>query len=108
MSAFITEKAGSILNTRVLTVSEAPSIELQTLTTTALEMRLDKEDRKSLYIINDSSYFVYVGFTPTFTIGVDGITLFSGEALRINFLNDINVYAKLEEGTTDIRIIETQ
>lgn len=108
MSGFISDEKSSILNTRILTLSEAPSIALRTLTTAAQEMRIDKADRKALLIINDSSYFVYVGFKPIWTIGTDGITLFSGEALRVNFLNDLPVYAKLEEGTVNIRIIETQ
>lgn len=106
MGAFISAEAGQILDSRVLTVSENPTIDLKTLTTSEIELRNTTVDRKSLIVINDSSYFVYVGFTPTFTIGLDAITLFSGEALRINFLNDLNVFAKLEEGTTTIRIIE--
>ena len=102
MSFFISEDKAEILNTRIIAMSEPPGIETITITTGTVELRSNKSDRKSITIINDSSYFIYVGFTTSLTIGIDTITVQSGAEIHLNFLNDFNVYATLEEGTTTI------
>jgi hypothetical protein len=106
MSRYISEDKATILSTRILTLSEPPSIVNVTLTTTPIELRGSKFDRKSLYIVNDTSFLIYVGFSPSMILGVDTVTVLSGEAILFKFLNDFNLYGRVEEGTVNARIIE--
>lgn len=106
MSGYISEDKAEIISARILTLSEPPSIDLITFTTTPVELRLDKFDRKSMYVVNDTSYLLYVGFSPSMVLGVDTITILSGETILFKFLNDFNLYGAVDEGTTTARIIE--
>jgi hypothetical protein len=106
ISGFISEGQAEILTTRMLTLREPPTIEIVTLSTTEVELRLGVFDRKAVQIDNDTSYLIYIGFTNPFLLA-DSITLLSGNSITFNFLNDFDIFAKLEQGTTFTKIIET-
>lgn len=104
-NGFVSEQKADIVTARILALSTPPAIGIVTLSTTPVELRLDKFDRKGITLDNDTSYIIYVGFTDVFDRD-DTITVLSGNSLTINFLNDFNVWATLEEGTTTTKIYE--
>lgn len=80
------------------------------LSTTETELIADVsplEGRKTLLIVNDGSILVYVKDETPFNIS-DSIVVFSGEVINITLdpLYYKPFYAKLEEGSTTIRIYE--
>jgi hypothetical protein len=65
------------------------------------------EGRHALVVCNDASAIVYVGFNSDVSSD-DGIQLSSGGGITFNFdpLELVEVYGVLDEGTTDISLIE--
>ena len=63
--------------------------------------------RHTLMVYNDASKIVYIGFNDDVTSD-DGIQISSGIGITFNFdpLELVEVYGVLDEGTTEITIIE--
>lgn len=67
--------------------------------------------RHSLHIINDSSSLIYISTKPDFDAVTEGLVIFSGEVLAIDVSPNRpggpkRFYAKTEEGSTTVRVIE--
>lgn len=67
--------------------------------------------RHSLHVINDSSRLIYISASLAFSPPAEGLVIFSGEALAIDVAPNRpegpkRFYAKTEEGTTTVRVIE--
>lgn len=107
MMGIVSQESAAIHAARVMSLSEAPQISTISLSTTETELVGSMTGREELQIINDSSKFIYVGFTSTFTLD-ESYTIFSGQMLTIKFEEDFPIYCKLEEGTTTIKIVEVK
>lgn len=86
-----------------------PEITVISLDTDETLLHGTMTDRREIRIINDSSRFIYVGFSDPFDVD-DAVTLFSGRILTIKFApsEDYPIYAKLTEGATTIKIVEVK
>lgn len=65
------------------------------------------EGRCRIVIFNDSSYLVYIGFSPTMTPN-EGVLLNSGNNVEIKLdpTKNMKIYALAYEGTAEIKIME--
>jgi hypothetical protein len=108
MSDITSSEKADIIQARLASTEAPPEIAVIELSDTETELVGNCECREELKIINDSSRFIFVGFSDSYTLD-ESITLFSGQVLTITFGDgDFPVYAKLEEGTTTIKIMEVK
>jgi len=85
-----------------------------TVTTSGVELKVGADvfpRRHSVHIINDSSRMIYVSTKPDFDAATEGLVMFSGEVLAIDVSPNRpegpkRFYAKTEEGSTTVRIVE--
>jgi len=88
------------------------------LSTTPVEIKAGTErlfGRTRFFLINDSSYLVYLNENPNFTMDDVNIIAFSGETIVFDVDPNPNplsepfkMYARLEEGTIDVRVLEVK
>lgn len=107
MSKIVSEEFAAIHTARQMSLSAPPEITKISLSTTEAELVGTMANREGIQIINDSSRFIYVGFSESFTLD-EAYTIFSGQMLTIRFEEDFPIYCKLEEGTTTIKIVEVK